>query len=94
MIDMTAVMTDVDWKKVPENPTNKWHVTVSKILTDKRCERLTQTYSNKNVQRKMVLLEHYCSGLGEHGYFDHPLPNTIGLHGLAPNKSTKHRALA
>lgn len=77
MTEMKAIINKLDCEKVSGDLNDKGYTTVSKILSDKQCEKLIQAYNSENLYRKTVVMERYRFGLGEYKYFDYPLPEII-----------------
>ncbi|WP_295675462.1 2OG-Fe(II) oxygenase [uncultured Mucilaginibacter sp.] len=76
-MDLKERIDSLDWSRLVEGMNEKGFASAANILTGAECDELVDQYSDDNLYRKTIIMEHHGYGLGEYKYYQYPLPGIV-----------------
>jgi hypothetical protein len=70
-------MNYIDATSIANGLNDTGYAIAPKVLSEKECDILISEYSNASLYRKTVIMDRLPSGMGEHKYFNYPLPDVV-----------------
>lgn len=67
----------LNWAGISNSMDSKGYALVKNVLRADECDNLTAQYTDEQLYRKTIVMEHHQYGLGGYKYFKYPLPTLI-----------------